>query len=60
MKKLFALLVVAGMCFVSCGNTPKAPEVDTDVDGIEAEAPEADVDAVEMDAEEAPVEEVAE
>jgi len=56
MKKLFALLVVAGMCFVSCGNAATAPEVEADVEEIEAEAPEADVDVVEMDAEEAPAE----
>ena len=58
MKKLFALLVVAGMVFVSCGNTATEPTVEAEAETIEADAPEAnEVEAAEMDAaEEAPAE----
>ena len=65
MKKLLALLVVAGMVFVACNNTNEVEEVTEEavVDGVEetvVESPE--IEAVEMPAEEAveTTEEVAE
>ena len=42
MKKLFALLVVAGMVFVSCGNQPEAV-----VDAEATEQVEETIEAVE-------------
>ena len=61
MKKLFALLVVAGMVFVSCGTQPEA-EVNNDatdnmeqVDQEQPAAPEADLTAEETPEAEAPV-----
>ena len=59
MKKLMALLVVAGMTFVACGNkTAEEPEM-ADETMVEAEAPVAEEEAAPV-AEEAPVEEAAE
>ena len=62
MKKLFALLVVAGMVFFSCGSTNTEPETAVNEEAeVEATVEEQVVeDAVEMDAEEAPEAEVAE
>jgi len=59
MKKLLALLVVAGMVFVACNNTNEVEEVAEEavVDGVEetvVESPEVEV--AEMPAEEAVVE----
>ena len=47
MKKLFALLVVAGMVFISCGNQPEAVEAETpevvDEQVVADEQPAADM-----------------
>ena len=51
MKKLFALLVVAGMVFVSCGNKP-AETVDADATVEETTIEEATEEVAEMPAEE--------
>lgn len=57
MKKLMALLVVAGMTFVACGNkTVEEPEV-VEEETVEAEAPVQEEEAAEA---ETPAEEVAE
>ena len=53
MKKLFALLVVAGVVFFSCGNTPAEPEA------VQEEATEQVEETPEVEAEEV-AEEVAE
>ena len=59
MKKLFALLVVTGMVFFSCGSTNTEPEVvEEEVEIVEENTMEQD-DAT-MELEESPVEEVAE
>jgi len=59
MKKLFALLVVAGMVFVSCGNTQKEePAVEAEGAEMIDETATEQEDAVQMDAEEAPAEDV--
>lgn len=59
MKKLMALLVVAGMTFVACGNkTAEEAEPVQDETMVEAEAPVAEEEAA--PAEEATAEEVAE
>ena len=57
MKKLFALLVVAGMCFVSCNNTPKEEPVQAEE--IEV-VDETTADEAADEAAETPAEEVAE
>jgi len=55
MKKLFALAIVAGMVFASCGTkTPEVqPEVDSDIETTheneEAEAFVPEVDETEVD-----------
>jgi len=50
MKKLFALLVVAGMVFVSCGNQP--------AEAVEAEATQEQVEEVTEVVEEQPAAEM--
>lgn len=60
MKKLMALLVVAGMTFVACGNkTAEEAEPVQDETMVEAEAPVAEEEAAPAP-EEATAEEVAE
>ncbi|MBQ5533255.1 MAG: hypothetical protein IIU04_06865 [Bacteroidales bacterium] len=60
MKKLMALLVVAGMTFVACGNkTAEEAEPVQDETMVEAEAPVTEEEAAPAP-EEAPVEEAAE
>lgn len=60
MKKLMALLVVAGMTFVACGNkTAEEAEPVQDETMVEAEAPVVEDEAAPAP-EEAPVEEAAE
>lgn len=58
MKKLMALMVVAGMTFVACGNkTTEEPEMVEEEVAVEAEAPVAEEEAAPA---EAAAEEVAE
>jgi len=54
MKKLFALAIVAGMVFVSCGNQPATdPAVNTDADEVTMTDEQQDSeDVAEMQAEE--------
>ena len=52
MKKLFALLVVAGMVFVSCGNSNTTePEVEAEGTEVQAEQTNVDENAAQADVE---------
>ena len=59
MKKLFALAIVAGMVFVSCGNTPEeTTEPIVEDEAIEATVENEDLDAAVMPEEQDEAEEV--
>jgi hypothetical protein len=60
MKKLFALLVVSGMVFVSCNNTPKEEAVQDETTMEQQDENAAQDEAAQMETEEAPAETPAE
>ena len=60
MKKLFALLVVAGMTFFACGSSENTEEVATEGEGMEVVAEETTNEDATVAAEETAEETVAE
>jgi len=59
MKRLFAIMVIGGMVFASCGNTQKEEEVVNGEVALEETTPAQDEETATMD-EEAPLETPAE